>query len=122
MSEGRRRHDPPDDELPPWPPAGVENQDFGIATRRGEEEGLDKGEENSVVLDGAHSSSSFGRFQAQAEPPASAASGRLRLVMSQSVFLLTEVALAEPSFRRASMSDAFLVCITAVCGESIRRS
>ena len=25
---GRRRHDPPDDELPPVPPAGAENQDF----------------------------------------------------------------------------------------------
>ena len=31
VSEGRRRHDPPDDELPPMQLADAENQDFGIA-------------------------------------------------------------------------------------------
>ena len=48
---GRRCHDPPDDELPPWPPAGTENQDFGIAAGLSEEEGLGKGEEDNAVLE-----------------------------------------------------------------------
>ena len=37
---GRLCHDPPDDELPPWAPAGMENRDFAIAAGLGEEEGL----------------------------------------------------------------------------------
>ena len=39
---GQRRDDPLEEELPPAPPAGTKNQDFGIAAVLGEEEGLGK--------------------------------------------------------------------------------
>ena len=41
----RRHHDPLDDELPPLPPVGAENQDFGIAAGLGKEEVLEEEEE-----------------------------------------------------------------------------
>lgn len=51
---GRRRHGPPDDKLPPLPPAGAENRYFGIAAGLGEEEELgERGEGRCGAHDGA---------------------------------------------------------------------
>ncbi|XP_073360672.1 putative aldehyde oxidase-like protein [Aegilops tauschii subsp. strangulata] len=40
--QGRRRYNPPEEEHPPTPPAGTENQGFGVGVGLGEEEGLCK--------------------------------------------------------------------------------